>query len=298
MTRAEGDSWDLTSSVGTTATAVAAVRAIASQGPDALLHDPLADPLVRAVGIDFFIRMLDGEQFASAEDDPMLNRTAMKEQIAVRTRFFDDFLTASGLTQAVILASGLDTRAYRLAWPDGTSVYELDQPAVIDFKTATLADLGAATTAHRHAVPVDLRDDWPNALRHNGFDPSEPTAWIAEGLLAYLAPDAQDRLFDHITALSVPGSRLATEHIDMAALPDDWAQKLTERSRRAGFTIDRGALFYAGERNSAADYLRAHGWQVGVQTTEQIYAANGFELPDDEMAACGGGSGYLTATRD
>jgi len=297
MTRTDNDTWDLASSVGATATAVAASRAAASQGPDPLLDDPYAEPLVRAVGVDHFVRIVDGE--LTAEDDPVLNRQAMNEQITVRTRFFDDFFTAatsSGIRQAVILASGLDTRAYRLAWPAGTTVFELDQPDVITFKTRTLAELGAEPTAERRTVAIDLRDDWPKALLDSGFDPKQPTAWIAEGLLVYLPPEAQDRLLDAITELSAPGSRVATEHMDMTSIPADWAQRLTERSQRIGSTINLAELFYMGERSSAGDYLKAHGWHVDVRTTEQAFAANGFTLPDDEMAAFAAGSGYLSAT--
>jgi methyltransferase (TIGR00027 family) len=298
MTRTDNDTWDLASSVGATATAVAASRAMASQGPDALLNDPWADPLVRAVGIDTFVKLIDGE-LGPADDDPLLNRRAMNEQITVRTRFFDDFFvqaTGSGITQAVILASGLDTRAYRLPWPAGTVVYEIDQPEVIEFKTRTLAGLGAEPTAQRHTVAIDLRDDWPSALAAAGLDPRRPTAWSAEGLLVYLPPDAQDRLFDNITALSARGSRIATEHMDMRSAPADWAQRLTERSRRIGSNINLAELFYTGERNTAAEYLAGHGWRVDVTTTERAYAANGFQLPNDELAAFGDGSGYLTAT--
>jgi methyltransferase (TIGR00027 family) len=297
-TRFDGDTWDLASSVGATATAVAASRAAASRGPDALLDDPWAEPLVRAVGIDHFIALVEGDVDAG-EGDPLLNRRTMNEQIAVRTRFFDDlFLNASrdGVAQAVILASGLDTRAYRLPWPDGTVVFEVDQPEVIEFKTQTLADLGARPSADRRTVSIDLRDDWPAALRAAGFDPAAPTAWIAEGLLVYLPPEAQDRLFDEITALSAPGSRLATEHMDMTSLPADWAQKLTERSQRVGSNINLAELFYLGERNSAADYLLERGWRVDVRPTRAAFAANGFELPDDELASMGGG--YLTAIKD
>jgi methyltransferase (TIGR00027 family) len=295
--RTDNDTWDLASSVGATATAVAASRAAASQGPDPLLDDPYAAPLVRAVGIDHFIKIADGE--LAAEDDPVLNRRAMNEQMAVRTRFFDDFFTAaaeSGLRQAVILASGLDTRAYRLPWPAGTTVYELDQPEVIEFKSRTLAELGAKPTAQRRTVAIDLRDDWPKALLDNGFDPNRPTAWIAEGLLVYLPPEAQDRLLDAITGLSAPGSRVATEHMDMASIPADWAERLTERSRRIGSTINLAELFYMGERNGAGDYLKAQGWSTDVINTEDAFAANGFTLPDDEMASFASGSGYLTAT--
>jgi methyltransferase (TIGR00027 family) len=296
MARTDNDTWDLASSVGATATAVAASRAAASRGPAPLLDDPYAEPLVRAVGIDHFVKIVDGE-FA-AEDDPVLNRRAMNEQIAVRTRFFDDFFTAatnSGVRQAVILASGLDTRAYRLDWPAGTTVFELDQPQVIEFKTRTLAELGAEPRAQRRTVAIDLRDDWPKALLDNGFDPKQPTAWIAEGLLVYLPPEAQDRLLDAVTALSAPGSRVATEHMDMASVPADWAQRLTERAQRIGSTINLAELFYMGDRNSAGNYLTAHGWHVDVVSAEQAFAANGFTLPDDEMASFASGSGYLSA---
>jgi methyltransferase (TIGR00027 family) len=297
MARTDNDTWDLASSVGATATAVAASRAMASQNPDALLNDPWADPLVRAVGIDTFVKLIDGE--TGHTDDPLLNRRAMKEQIAVRTRFFDDFFVRaaeSGIRQAVILASGLDTRAYRLPWPADTKIFEIDQPEVIAFKTRTLADLGAEPAAERTTVAIDLREDWPAALIEAGFDPKLPTAWTAEGLLVYLPPDAQDRLFDNIAGLSAPGSRIATEHMDLRNIPSDWADRLTERSRRIGSNINLAELFYSGDRNPAADYLKDHGWHIDIQATSQIYAANGFELPDDELASFGDGSGYLTAT--
>jgi methyltransferase (TIGR00027 family) len=297
MARTDKDTWDLASSVGATATAVAASRAMASQNPDALLHDPWADPLVRAVGIDTFVKLIDGE--IEHGDDPLLNRRAMNEQIAVRTRYFDEFFlrsAESGIRQAVILASGLDTRAYRLPWPAGTKVFEIDQPEVIAFKTRTLADLGAEPTAERTTVAIDLREDWPAALVEAGFDPRQPTAWSAEGLLVYLPPDAQDRLFDNIAALSAPGSRIATEHMDMRDVPADWAERLTERSQRIGSDINLAELFYTGDRNPAADYLGDQGWRTDIRTTEQAYSANGFEVPKDELASFGSGSGYLTAT--
>ena len=297
MTRSENDTWDLASSVGATATAVAASRAIASEGPNALLNDPWADPLVRAVGIDNFIKLIDGK--IDRTDDPLLNRQAMNEQITVRTRFFDDFFieaTRSGIRQVVILASGLDTRAYRLDWPADTVVYEIDQPEVIAFKTQTLANLGAEPAARRRTVAIDLRDDWPSALAEAGFDAQKPTAWSAEGLLVYLPPEAQDRLFDHIVALSASGSRIATEYMDLRSIPTDWAQRLTERSQRLGSNINLAELFYTGERNTAAEYLATHGWRVDIRTTENAYAAHGFEVPEDELASFGEASGYLTAT--
>jgi methyltransferase (TIGR00027 family) len=296
--RTDGDSWGPASSVGATATMVAASRAVASQGPDPLLDDPLADPLVRAVGMEPFVRIIDGE--IDFEDDPLFNRKRRREQIAVRTRFFDDFFagaTRDGARQAVILASGLDTRAYRLRWPAGTVVYEIDQPQVIAFKTDTLAGLGAAPTAERRAIAVDLRDDWPAALADGGFDVTQPTAWSAEGLLPYLPPEAQDRLFDHITALSAPGSRLATEHVpDPNAFSDERLQRISERWQRFGLGLNAADLFYRGERNVVVDYLTTHGWQVALHPARELYARNGFDFPEDEMAATFGELSYVAAT--
>lgn len=295
MARTDDDAWDLASGVGSTATWVAAGRALATKQPDPLINDPYADALVKAVGLDFCNRMADGALDFGA--DPQLDSRRICERIAVRTRFFDDFFieaSGAGIRQAVIVASGLDTRAYRLDWAAGTVVFEIDQPQVVEFKTATLADLGAAPTAERRTVSVDLRGDWPEALRANGFDPARPAAWIAEGLLMYLPPDAQDRLLDSIAALSAPGSRLATDDIDAAVMSGDWARQLAERSRRAGSDIDATGLFYSGERTSARDYLAAHGWRVSVLSIADAYAANGFAPPDHELAAVAG-PGYLTA---
>ena len=138
----------------------------------------------------------------------------MRNYQAVRTHFFDAYFAAAaeaGIRQIVILASGLDSRAYRLEWPSGTVVFEIDQPKVLEYKAATLAAHGAQPSATRHEVAIDLRFDWPAALKAAGFDPAKPTAWLAEGLLMYLPSDAQDRLFEQVTALSAPGSRIAAE---------------------------------------------------------------------------------------
>jgi methyltransferase (TIGR00027 family) len=297
VVRTEGDTWDLASSVGATATGVAASRALASKQPNPLINDPFADALVKSVGLEYCNRMADGELEFS--DDPLLNRERMCEQIAVRTRFFDDFFTdaaSAGIRQAVILASGLDTRAYRLPWPADAVVFEIDQPQVIDFKTTVLASLGAAAAADHRTVGIDLRDDWSTALRDSGFDPTRPTAWIAEGLLIYLPPEAQDSLFDNISALSAPGSRLATEHMDIQGSADEWTEKLNERSRSMGSNIDLAGLFYAGERNTAGDYLTSTGWDVTIRSSQEAYADNGFELPEHELTALEGDSGYLSAT--
>ncbi len=299
--RSDGDSWDLASSVGATATAVAARRALASKGPNPLIDDPFAEPLVRAVGEEAFIRMMNGEiELADSDSaDPDLTQQRLSEGMAVRTRFFDaHFLdaAAAGVRQSVILASGLDTRAYRLAWPDGSVVYEVDQPRVIEFKTGTLAGLGAAPAAEHRALGVDLRDDWPGALRDNGFDTTRPTAWSAEGLLSYLPPDAQDRLFDAITELSAPGSRLATGYVPNIR---DRLQKrgrdISERWRRLGLNFNWSELVYDGERNDVVSYLSDRGWQVTARTTPEMYAQNGFEFPEEPSVVAFGDLRYVWA---
>src|SRR6201996_4059058 len=216
MPRSDDDNWDLASSVGATATFVASGRAMATKDPRGLINDPFAEPLVRAVGLDFFTKMLDDELDISAIEDAAARKQAMIDGMAVRTKYYDDYFidaTNGGVRQAVILASGLDARAYRLPLPAGTVGYELDQPQVIDFKTTTLAGIGAEPLATRRTIPIDLRQDWPAALKAAGLDLTAPIAWLAEGLLIYLPPEAQDRLFDNITELSVPGSTVATEFV-------------------------------------------------------------------------------------
>ncbi|OBI18933.1 SAM-dependent methyltransferase [Mycobacterium sp. E2327] len=286
MTRTDQDSWDLASSVGATATMVAAARALASMETDAIIDDPFAAPLVRAVGLDFFVRLIDGEVALGADDGGERDLQLETDSMAVRTRFFDDFFlnaARDGIRQSVILAAGLDVRAYRLPWPPGSVVYEVDQPKVVEFKTAAMDNLGAAPTADRRTVAVDLRDDWPEALRRSGFDASQPTSWSAEGLLMYLPPDAQDRLFDNITELSAPGSKLATEyHGDSGRTMSQRAQQFNQRWANLGCDIDLSGLFFDGERSNVVDYLAGKGWQVSTRPRREFFADYGRVFPDDE----------------
>jgi methyltransferase (TIGR00027 family) len=298
MARTDDDTWDLASSVGATATMVAAQRVLSNR--EGLIDDPFAEPLVRAVGLDFFVRALDGE-IDLGDVDPRFNMQRAAQGMAVRTRWFDTLFTdaaAAGVRQAVILAAGLDARAYRLPWPDGTVVYEVDQPEVIDFKTKTLTDLGAKPRADRRTVAIDLRNDWPKALRDNGFDSTQPTAWIAEGLLIYLPSEAQDLLFDRIKELSAPGSRVATEHIpDVSMFADERSQQISERLKQYGHDIEMGDLIYHGERSDVVAYLTGHGWDVTAQKTPDAYAANGFEFPDDGAMGFFAEMSYVSAVK-
>ena len=281
MPRTADDTWDLATSVGATATMVAAARAIATKADNPVIEDPFAEPLVRAVGVDFFTRWASGD-LATADvddDESSWKLEHMPDAMAARTRFFDSFFedaTRAGVRQAVILASGLDARAYRLAWPADMTVFEIDQPEVIAFKTATLQTLGVAPQAELRTVAIDLRQDWPKALVEAGFDKNRPTAWIAEGLLGYLPPEAQDRLMDNITALSAEGSRLAVEAIpDRPERDTEQAREMMRRStakwREHGLELDWEDLGFEGERKDVADYLQNLGWRsIGTQMSQLL----------------------------
>jgi methyltransferase (TIGR00027 family) len=307
MTRTEDDTWDLATSVGTTATMVAAARAIATR--DGAIDDPFAEPLVREVGVDFLTRWATGELTAADVDTggTSWGLAQMPAAMAARTRYFDGFFAdagAAGIRQAVILASGLDARAYRLDWPAGMTVYEIDQPAVIEFKATTLAGLGAAPKADLRTVAVDLRDDWPAALQAAGFDASQPSAWIAEGLYGYLPPEAQDRLLDAITSLSAPGSRLGSEAVpNTAAFDSEEARERMREStvkwREHGFDLDFSDLTFGGERNDVGEYLDARGWSSVGTPMGQLLASHGFDaIPEsDDDGPTMNGVTYITSTR-
>ncbi len=301
MSRTDDDSWDLASSVGATATMVAAARALATR--DGLIDDPWAEPLVRAVGLEFFVKFLDGElDLADLPEASPARMQAMIEGMALRTRFFDEhFHTATqrGVRQAVILAAGLDSRAYRLDWPADTVVYEIDQPRVLEFKATTLDRLGARPSAQHRTVPIDLRGDWPPALRAAGFDPAAPTAWSAEGLLIYLPPAAQDALFDVITAGSAPASTLATEFVPgIADFDQERAATMSRAMRERGLDLDMSSLIYRGERNRVPDYLTGAGWGVTQTPRTELFSRAGLTppQPDDDDAL--GEIVYIYAVRD
>jgi methyltransferase (TIGR00027 family) len=290
MARTHDDTWDLASSVGATATMIAAGRAMATKDPRGLINDPFAEPLVRAVGLDFFVKMIDGSvDFSTIENASPARMEAIVNGVAVRTKYFDDYLLAAvgtGVRQVVILASGLDSRAYRLDWPAETVVYEIDQPQVIEFKTTTLAGLGAQPTTTRRTVPIDLRSDWPTALKAAGLDTAAPTAWLAEGLLIYLPSEAQDRLFDNITAVSMPGSTIGTEYVPgLKDLDPDRVREMTASFREHGVDIDMPSLVYAGERSHVIEYLRDKAWDVADTPRAELFNRIGLEVPapeDDE----------------
>src|ERR1700744_1365913 len=275
--RTHDDSWDIKTSVGTTAVMVAAARAVETEQPDALISDPYAKLLVTNAGAGvLWEAMLDPAVAAKVESldaESAAHLQHMRGYQAVRTNFFDTFFkdaVPDGIRQVVILASGLDSRAYRLDWPAGTTVYELDQPQVLDYKSTTLAENGVTPSGDRREVAIDLRQDWPAALRAAGFDPAAPTAWLAEGLLMYLPAEAQDKLFPQIGELSAPGSRVSAETAPSHA--DERRQQMRERFKKVSEelgleeTVDVGELMYRDEpRADVTEWLNEHGWRAHAQ---------------------------------
>lgn len=277
MSRYDDDTWDITEGVGATALTVARARAAESEADCPLYTDPYAQFFIEAAAEAGWQPSFTEETLAhigKADAQVIARMKTMAAYIASRTKYLDEFFTtagANGLDQVVILAAGLDTRAWRLPWISGTTIYELDQPKVLEFKEQVLGRHNARPAAAYVSVPVDLRHDWPTALREAGFDASRPTVWCAEGLLPYLSAHAQDMLFERIDDLSADSSRLAVE----AFGHDFYSPELMERRRErmaqarqaaaeAGIDEipDTAALWYIEARTDVADWLTGRGWQV------------------------------------
>jgi methyltransferase (TIGR00027 family) len=304
MARTDRDSWDLASSVGATATMVAAARAAASRRPNPVINDPFAEPLVRAVGLNLFTKVASGElEFVDVDDGAGFPR--MVDTFAARARFYDDYFadaTKAGIRQVVIVASGLDARAYRLSWPAGTAIYEIDQPEVIDFKITTLSGLGAVAGAEHHPVGIDLREDWPAALRAAGFDASQPTAWLAEGvLIGFLPQEAEVRLLDNVIELSAPVSRFAGDYGSVRGQTDkqqEQARIMTDRWHQHGLDLHIPDLTYPGEHTDVAAYLREHGWEAERSNLGDLFTSAGLApLGNDSQGSAPASIGFVRAIR-
>jgi len=297
VARTDNDTWDITESVGATALGVAAARAAETESENPLISDPFARVFLNAAGDgmwNWFAAPDLPAEIAEAEPDLMPRMQGMVDYMAARTSFFDQFFldaTRAGATQVVILAAGLDSRAWRLPWPDGTTVYELDQPRVLEFKSATLREAGAQPTCNLVHVQVDLRHEWPAALRQAGFDAGAPSAWSAEGLLPFLPAAAQDLLFERVHALGAAGSRIAVEapgpdFLDQAARDKQRQTMQRVRELMAKLEPERDIpdvqdLWYFEEREDVGDWFGRHGWDVTVTPAEELMARYHRTPPQD-----------------
>jgi methyltransferase (TIGR00027 family) len=287
VVRTDNDNWDITTSVGSTALNVATARALEAQKSDPLAVDPFAELFCRAVG-GTATAVLDGKAPGHQLKTPDWGGHFVNFQGA-RTRFFDNYFRRAaddGVRQVVILAAGLDARAYRLSWPDQTTIFELDRPQVLDFKREVLAEHGAKPNAERREVAIDLREDWPQALRDSGFDCTKPSAWIAEGLLIYLPAAAEEQLFSGIDALAAQGSHAAVE--DSAPMaPDDLAAGI-EEERAARAKGDERLFFQLvyNERHAPAEqWFNQHGWTAEATRLGDYLREVGRPVPGTDSEA-------------
>ncbi|KZS84416.1 class I SAM-dependent methyltransferase [Mycobacterium persicum] len=293
--RSDDDQWDIVSSVGYTALLVAGWRALHAVGPRPLVHDDYAEHFVAASGDPYLTELLANPVTSDEQ-------TAFPRLYGVQTRFFDDFFRSAadaGIRQAVIVAAGLDSRAYRLDWPFGTTVFEIDLPKVLEFKARVLAQRNAEPKARRSEVPADLRTDWPERLKAAGLDPRQRAAWSVEGLLMYLTGDAQDALFARIDELSAPGSRVAVgalgtriDHQQLAAL------EAAHPGVNLSGNVDFSALSY-DDKTNPAQWLAGRGWVVEpVRNTLELQAGYGMTPPEVDVQIDGlMHSQYITATK-
>jgi methyltransferase (TIGR00027 family) len=298
--RTDNDTWEITESVGATALGVAAARAAETESDNPLISDPFARVFLDAAGDgmwNWFAAPDLPAEIAEAEPDLKPRMQGMVDYMAARTSFFDQFFldaTRAGVRQVVILAAGLDSRAWRLPWPDGTTVYELDQPQVLEFKSSTLAENGAQPTCELVSVPVDLRHDWPAALQQAGFDASAPSVWSAEGLLPFLPAAAQELLFRRVQTLGAAGSRIAVEAPGADFLDEDAQAKRRESMQRVRDLMTKlepqrdipevQDLWYFEEREDVDTWLARHGWNVTVTPAEELMASYHRSPPDVEDA--------------
>jgi methyltransferase (TIGR00027 family) len=280
--------WDVSSGPGVTALGLAAARSVESGRSDRLIEDPFARALFEAADADLPMRLDWPDPGSPVSDTEMLHLHGSR-YIGLRTRFYDDAIGAAaedGLRQVVLVGAGLDTRAFRLSLPADLRVFELDQEGVLGFKDEVLSGQAVDPRCARSAIPIDLRDDWPSALHEGGFDSTQPTAWVAEGLLPYLPPEAQSNLVAQVRGLSAPGSTLAFDRIvgDAAA-----GARLRGLSERSGIDIER--LLAGGDADDLGGLLSAGGWEVEEQPTASIAErylrdlSDPFATPDDGSRA-------------
>jgi len=232
-----------------TALWTAAARARESARPDRLFDDPLAEALA---GEEGFLQ-LDAEP-EEAQCNPWL---------PIRTRFFDDWLEQvtmrHGLRQVVLVAAGMDTRAFRLAWPAGVTLWEFDRPALLQRKEGILTAARATPACDRRTLGVDLaQDDWPARLRAAGFDATAPSAWLAEGFFHYLDAAAVERILATLATVAAPGSQLGVDFLACDLLTSPWMAGYLHLLER------RGAPWRFGTNEPEA-LLARHGWQALVR---------------------------------
>jgi methyltransferase (TIGR00027 family) len=244
-----------------TACWTAAVRARESRREDRLFHDPWAEALAGEEGASWVLQR---------PEDSIVT-------IALRTRYFDDFLeqitSLDEIRQVVLLAAGYDTRAFRLNWPAGVCVFEMDQPSIMDYKEAVLQSLGAAALCERRVIRKDLTDRWKEALVKAGFDPTKPSCFLLEGILFYLSNETTMEIIDSVTLLSVPGTRLGFDVMNGAMLTSPYTKAWVEMQAQSGAP-------WIGIMDDPESFLSSRGWTATLTQAGQPGANHGrWKLP-------------------
>jgi methyltransferase (TIGR00027 family) len=270
------------SGVSETALGAAEMRAHESSRTDRIINDPYAASFVAAAPPLFadIPSLVDEGELAALV-------AAGVDSVAIRTRFVDDFLSracAAGCHQVVLLAAGLDTRAFRLNWPEDVRLYELDLPELFGFKERILAEEGAVARCERRVVEVDLREDWPSRLARVGFEPAIPSAWVAEGLLVYLSSEDAARVLTSVGELAAPGSQLS---LDYEVSRDGSSQTGT---RSIAGMREVTSMWQGGLGSAVPKWLSDHGWRV--RTHDGASLAQEYGRP----RGAGDAMSFLTAT--
>mmetsp|Transcript_41240 Transcript_41240/g.119226 ORF Transcript_41240/g.119226 Transcript_41240/m.119226 type:complete len:339 (-) Transcript_41240:138-1154(-) len=198
--------------VASTARWIAAQRAQEHRRHDHMFEDRFAEVLAGEEGFDF--------------------RGGAAPIAVSRTRFMDDVVLEScqqrGVRQVVNLGAGMDTRAVRLAFPEGVTYFELDKPALFDVKEPLLQPLlrpEERALCNRVVIPVDFEHPpqqyrnapeayWADLLHKHGFDPAVPSCWVLEGLTYYLPGEVNQQIFRRIAKLSAPGSTVVFDMVN------------------------------------------------------------------------------------
>jgi methyltransferase (TIGR00027 family) len=231
--------------LSSTARWTAAARALESARGDRLFYDPWATALAGA----------EGAAWAANRSPDSL------APMVLRIRFFDDFLQRitreNVVRQVVLMAAGLDTRAFRLSWPVGTSLFELDQPAVLQEKEQILRSAGAQPTCTRHIIEADLTHPWKEPLIKAGFDPERSSVWLLEGFLFYLPKNSITQILDEANALSAPGSWLGFDIINSKTLTSPYTRQWIEMQARSGAP-------WIGMLDDPVGFLAARGWTAAI----------------------------------
>jgi methyltransferase (TIGR00027 family) len=272
------------SGVWATAVGVARVRALESERENALFRDPLARAFAAAGGL--------WSSPPRLPDDEAARRRwlGVAFSIVIRTKFLDDLLeqaSAAGVRQVVLLGAGMDSRAFRMDWPEGTRLFEVDTAAPLDFKASVLRQERAVARCERITVPVDLRDDWPGALAAAGHDPAAPTVWIAEGLLIYLPEDAVELLLARIGARSAIGSRMGLTL---------GTRGVIERFGADAVPGSPASMWVSEMPDDPVGWLGRHGWEADCHTLRERAAVYGRPISTPPQHAEGPG-GLVSAVR-